>query len=483
MIKLKSITTKLPLILTFCLLSTTNILPTTAVEICEINPKKANYQIANHDHKNRRDRNRRYDHQYEIDGEDGRTGRNGRDGQNQTITANGSPINLELSGTNGEDGEDGENAFRPRCRSKKRDNSRSTIRATKGGDGGKGGKGGKGGNGGSLTIYYSSIADLQKIFVRANSGEGGRGGRGGKGTRGCNCRRSRWEEKICQGTPGKPNYKCKKKVYRCYDGRDGRDGGDGSDGKRGSLGTLSIINSQEPLRNDRPKTTTTISQLSTQKINLSKNKWYIRQGATALLAPGSIITDQYREFDRRLEGSLQLNWQEKKPLSNFANQKVTLTLSDNEQIDINFPENLWVDGNAQLQNQLTTYTVNYAIPKQDVTKLKVAEFTGTGKNLNLKIVDLARRSDLINTKFKVKYRGRDSFDGFGYQTFYEGTMPDSLVTRNYNRFTLDLGKLQMSSKAIRSGTEVEIEVIAIRSLGERSTQQTLRLKSTIPRNR
>ncbi|TAE61362.1 MAG: collagen-like protein [Nostocales cyanobacterium] len=471
---LKSIIKQIPLVVTFFLINTANTLPANAVEICEPNTAQINYKIAN-----RNDQDRRYDDQ---DGSDGRAGRDGRSGQNQTITANGSPVNLDLSGTNGEDGEDGENAFSPRCGRRERDNSRSDIRAADGGNGGDGGKGGDGGNGGSLTVYYNNIADLQKIFVRATGGEGGRGGRSGQGTRGCNCRRSRWEEETCTGTRGKPDYKCTKKVYRCYDGRDGRNGRDGSDGKRGNLGTLSIINSQEPLRNDNPTLTTKISQLATQEINLSKNKWNIRQGATALLAPGSIITDQYREFDRRLEGTFKLNWQEKQPINNFADQDVTLTLNDDSQIAINFPENIWVDGNAQLQNQLTTYTVNYAIPQEEVTKLSVAEFTGSGQNLNLKIVDLAGRSDLINTRFKVKYRGEDNFSGgFGYQTFYEGEIPDSLVTRNYNRFTLDLGKLKIPSTALSSGTNVEIEVTAIRSLGGRSAQQTLRWKSTIPR--
>lgn len=470
----KSLATKLPLLVTFCLLNPTNFSPANAVENCAPNTVKASYKIAD---RNNRDRDGRYYNQYESKGNDGRSGRDGRDGKNETISANGSPVNLDLSGTNAEDGEDGENGFRPRCGREERESSNSDIHAADGGHGGNGGKGGDGGNGGSLTVYFRNLADLQQIFVRASGGEGGRGGRGGKGTRGCNCRRSRWEEKTCTGR------QCTNKVYRCYDGIDGRDGSYGGDGKRGSLGILSLINSQERLQSDQPTIKTPISQLTNQQFKLSKNKWNLRQGATTLLAPGSVIADQYREFDRRLESTLKLIWQEKKPISNFADQNVTLNLNDNGQIDIAFPEDMWVDSNVQMQNQLTEYTVNYAIPKQEVTKLAVAEFSGAGQNLNLKIVDLARRSDLINTKFKVKYRGKDNFSGDFYETFYEGEIPDSLVTLNYNRFTLDLGKLKMPSKAVNSGTNVEIEIVAIRSLGERSAQQTLRWKSKIPRNR
>ncbi|TAF11321.1 MAG: collagen-like protein, partial [Nostocales cyanobacterium] len=373
---------KLPLLVSFCLLNSFSFLPASAVEVCTTNAAKGDFKIAE-----------RYDRDGDR-GSNGRAGRDGRSGQNQTISA-GSPVNLDLSGTSGEDGEDGENASRPRCGKDYSEKENRDINASDGGNGGNGGnggaggRGGDGGNGGSLTVYYTNLADLKNIFVRATGGEGGRGGRGGQGTAGCNCRRRSWEVKSCKGTPGTPDYKCTNKVYRCYDGRNGSNGSDGRDGKRGSLGTLSIINSKEPLVNDSPSRKVAISELATQQFNLSKNKWLQRQGAVSLLADGSVIADEYREFERRLEGTFKLIWQEKQPISSFANQNVTLSLNDNQQVEIAFPEDMWVDGNANIQDKLTEFTVNYAIPKQEVTRLAVSEFAGAGQDLNLKIVDLA----------------------------------------------------------------------------------------------
>jgi hypothetical protein len=480
---LQNLTKKLPILLSFCLLNSYSFLPVAAADVCTENLTKGEYKISD---RNNRDRYRdgRYYDQDGYRGSDGRAGRDGRTGQNQTITANGSPVNLDLSGTNGEDGENGGDGSRPRCGGSYRDDNDRDINAPDGANGGVGGKGGDGGNGGSLTVYYSNLADLKQIFVRTTGGEGGRGGRGGQGTNGCNCRRRSWEVKKCTGKSGTSDYKCTTKVYRCYDGRNGIDGSDGRDGRRGSLGTLSIINSTETLRDDTPSRKVTISQLATQQFDLSKNKWNLRQGATALLASGSVIADQYREFDRRLEGTFKLIWQEKKPIANFADQNVTLTLNDNQQVEIEFPEDTWVSGNTNIQDKLTEYTLNYAIPKQEVTKLAVSDLADSGQNLNLKIVDLAGRSDLINTQFKVKYRARDNFSGaFDYQTFYEGEIPANLVTRDYNRFILDVGKLKIPSDALRPGTNVELEVLAIRSLGGRSAQQTLRWQGSVRKGR
>jgi hypothetical protein len=283
-----------------------------------------------------------------------------------------------VSGKDGEDGEDGERGDRPNCRNQSDRQANHDINAPNGGNGGDGGKGGDGGNGGSITVYYTNLADLRNISVRATSGEGGRGGRGGSGTVGCRCRRRSWEVQTCEGSPGNPNYKCNNKVYRCSDGSDGRDGSDGSDGKEGSLGTLSIVNSQKPLADDNPTVKLAIAELTNKQFNLSKNKWNLRRGAISLLAPGSAIADDYREFERRLEEAFQIVWQERQPITSFANQAVTLNLTDSKEVEVTFPKDLWVEGSSKSEANLTTFTVNYAIPQKDVTRLAVAEFADAG---------------------------------------------------------------------------------------------------------
>ncbi|MBD2203266.1 collagen-like protein [Calothrix sp. FACHB-1219] len=455
----KGLLHKLPLLLIFCLF--TSLLPASGSVFCSASAY---------------DDYRRTDRDYGTDGSkgsDGRSGRSGRNGENQTIVVDGSPVNLDLSGQNGEDGEDGERGDRPSCRNQPDDVSHD-IHAPDGGDGGRGGRGGDGGNGGSLTVYYKNLEDLRKISVRATGGDGGRGGRGANGAQGCNCRRRKWEVKTCTGTPGSPDYKCTEKTYRCHDGQDGRTGEDGSDGNRGRLGTLSIVKGKESLAADVPSLQVAVSELAAKQFNLSKNKWNIKTGANVLLAPGSAIADEYREFDQRLEGTFQLVWQDRQPISSFAGQVATINLNDNKQVEVSFPEDLWVDGNSKTEANLTTFTVNNAIAKKDVTRLAVAEFAGAEQNLNLKIVDLAAKSDALQTQFRVKFRAQDNSSGFSdFRTVYEGDIPGNLVTRDYNRFILALGKLPISAPALSPGVNVDIEVIATRSLGGRSAKQSI----------
>ncbi|MEH2074074.1 MAG: collagen-like protein [Nostoc sp.] len=464
---------KLPLLLTFCLF--TSFLPASDSVLCPAVASDEYYKVARNDGR---------------DGRIGTDGRSGRSGENHNIVVNGSPVNLDLSGKDGEDGEDGEHGDRPDCGYQRdaygglRLRVSHDINAPNGGNGGNGGKGGDGGNGGSLTVYYSNLADLRNISVRATGGEGGRGGRGGNGTEGCHCHRRSWEVKTCTGTPGSPDYKCTDKTYRCSDGNDGRDGSDGSDGSQGRLGTLSIVNSKETLVADTPTVQLAISELTNKPVNLSKNKWNQRIGAASLLAPGSAIADDYREFEQRLEETFQIVWQERQPITSFGNQAVTLNLTDNKQVEVTFAEDLWVDGNTKNEANLTTFTVNHAILKKDVTRLAVAEFAEAGQNLNLKIVDLAAKSDAINTQFRIKFLAKDNLYGSSsYKTEYEGDIPNELVTRDYNRFTLALGKLKIPDEALRPGVNVDIEVVATRSLGIRSAKQTISWQGAIRKPR
>jgi hypothetical protein len=460
---------KLSLLLTFCLF--TSFLPASGSVLC---PANATDGFS---------KSRKYYGSDGSTGTDGRFGRNGRSGQNQTIFTDGSPVNLDLSGQDGEDGEDGRHGYQPRCSNQPR-NVNHNVQAPNGGNGGNGGRGGDGGNGGSLVVYYTNLADLRQIAVRASGGEGGRGGRGGYGAEGCSCQTRRWEIETCEGNPGTPSHKCTKKTYRCQDGKNGRYGFNGSNGNRGNLGTLSIIQGKQSLAGDLPTLQLAVAELSGKKFDLSRNKWNTRTGAAALLAPGSVIADEYREFAQRLEGSFQLVWQEKQAIASFANQIATLKLNDNQQVEITFPEDLWVGGSSKTEANLTTFTVNYAIAKQDVTRLAVAEFTGAEQDLSLRIVDLAAKSDVIESQFRIKLRSRDNSSGFSdYQTVYEGDIPRELVTRDYNRFILALGKLNIPASALRAGNNVDIEVIATRSLGGRSARQNINWQGTIRKAR
>jgi hypothetical protein len=477
----KRLWSRVPLLFAFCLF--TNFLPSSDSSVCAADT----YQVARRTDRNHRDddnyrQNGEYPYNYNYNGTgtNGSSGRDGKNGESKIIFSDTSPLNLNLSGQDGTDGTDGSYGSRPHC-SHKSGGGDSDIHAENGGRGGDGGSGGNGGNGGDLTVYYDNLTDLRSILVTSGGGDGGRGGRGGYGAEGCDCHTDSWEKKICKGTPGNPDYKCETKTYRCHRGHRGGNGSDGYSGKKGRLGILSIVKGKNPIPGDNPSVNLSLASLKGQEISLSKNKWLTRSGATGLLANGSVVSDEYQEFSDRLEGKFQLVWQDKQPLASFAADNTKLTLKDNKQIEINFPDDLWIEGQTTVEGNLSKYTVAAAVRREDVTKMAVSGFESADKNLNLQLVDLAAKSDVLQTKFRVTYRAKNNDKGFGDEYEKSFNLAPELVTRDYNRFILAVGKLSIPSEYLESGTNVEIEVEAIRSLGGREAKQNILYQGQIRR--
>ncbi len=366
------------------------------------------------------------------DGRDGRSGRDGRDGSSRTVRATGEPMLLDLSGTDGEDGSYGEDGEWVRCRRQPR-NERHDLQAADGGDGGDWGWCCRGGNGGTL----------------------------------CNCDDRRWTVDVCKDGV------CERIEYDCDDGRDGTDGRNGRDGNDGSLGQLVVINQTEPLPPDAPSQSPSVTSLVNQPITLSRNLWETRSGAKNLLAAGSTIASSYQFYAGRIERQFALDWQAPQPSQTFTDS-VDLELQSNGQVSIDFPEAYWLLGETVQQDTLTTYRVDGIVPVADVTQLALGRVDGRSRTFEMNVVDLAQRSDVLETRFEVRYSTSGN-DGRRrrYDVEFEGALPDELVQQDHNRFTLSLGRLPIRSQLLSGGTRAQVELTIIRSYGENSIEQVL----------
>jgi hypothetical protein len=246
-----------------------------------------------------------------------------------------------------------------------------------------------------------------------------------------------------------------------------------------------LIQRSEALPPDNPTATVGMAQLKDQIFALSKNIFQTRNGAASVLAPGSVMADQYLEFVERAESSFQVVWNATRPISDFAGEQVKVSLEDDKKVKVSFPEEVWVDGTTSQQGGTTQFVATNVILKKEATQLKRADFSGSGTDLNFAVIDAAGKSELIATQFRIKYKVSESGDRFrerfDYRTRYEGDIPAELVTRSNNRFVLNLGKLPIAPQYLKSGLPVEIELVATRSFAGRSTEQKIEWRGEIRR--
>ncbi|ACK68937.1 conserved hypothetical protein [Gloeothece citriformis PCC 7424] len=416
-------------------------------------------------------------------GNNGERGQNAQNTQSTTVFADGSPARLNLAGQNGGEGKNGQNGADAKCVDQPQDVTHN-LRATNGGNGGNGGDGGDGGNGGDLTVYTTNPANLRQITVNTVGGQGGQPGLGGKGGKGCQCSRPYWTVQTCRGRPGSSNYRCTTETFQCQNGLDGIDGTQGRVGRDGRLGQLTLISLNRPLVDDKPSATVALSELKDRGFTLSKNKWETRTGALSLFAPGSVIDDQYRIMVERLEHSFLLTWNAPQSFDKFAAQRMTLSLEDNQQINVNPPSQVWLEATTKKDNNMTQFVVYNAILEKEVTDLVSQGIAGNRADFQLTLEDKADLSNLIATKFEVRYRTTRSDPRFrqvsDYRTQYEGFMPPELINQQGNKFIFNMGKLPLDPENFRPGLGFEIEVIATRSFGGYSKQQTIIVRDIIP---
>ncbi len=426
-------------------------------------------------------------------------GQSGRSGESKTIfLSKPQSIQLDLSGTDGADGESfgggwlgnlignlvGGAIERQHERDRQKAAERypnsgtihpipgstlgSTPESTASTSGRDGGNGGNGGNGGDLTVYYQNLSDLKNVQVIAKAGKAGRGGSGGAGTAGSTC------------TPSKETHQ----PPTCTKTEPGSKGSNGRSGQEGRLGILRLIRGTVAIAGDNPTLQQSIQSLTQTPITLTKNRWDEKPGALALLAPGSVMDDRYQEYRDRIENNVSISWNASENMSDYLSQSARVTLGDSGAIGFEFMNpQLWTVIQQSEKSGKTQVAIRQIVREQDVTQLTPGITNKSDRSFSLNVIDTAAKSDVLNTQFSVRIKavsntGRSGF-GAGATTVYEGAVPANLVTRDYNRFILNLGALPIDADVFKVGADLEVEITATRSLGARSMQKKIDWSGTV----
>jgi hypothetical protein len=239
-----------------------------------------------------------------------------------------------------------------------------------------------------------------------------------------------------------------------------------------------LVNQPTPLLPDAPTQSLPLETLLNQTVSLSKNRWQARLGAGALLASGSVVSDTYNEYVGRLEAQVQVVWQAMRSPTNFLSVSPTLTLEDSGNVQLQFPDRLWVAGQSTRDGDLTLFTVTALVRAEDATRLTWGTRTGYGRDFTAAVIDTAQESAFLNTQFFLTYRTAENTAGDDrrtrYTTQFDRQVPADLVAQDANRFVLALGKLPISERAFQRGTRAQVELRIVRSLGNHSAEQTLK---------
>jgi len=176
-----------------------------------------------------------------------------------------------------------------------------------------------------------------------------------------------------------------------------------------------------------------------------------------------------------------LAWDSQQPIAEFAKEKVILALDENDQPQVTFPKDLWLETNELKRDKISEFVIFNAVKEQDVTKLKSQGLSGLGADLQLSIEDKAKKNSILETDFTLKFQVKVNESGKSkYQTQYEGAVPVSAVEQNGDFFTINLGQLSIPPQFLSEGNKVAIELVANRSFAQKhEKQQRIAFKKTL----
>ncbi len=349
----------------------------------------------------------------------GSRGSDGWSGDSKIITA-GTPMSLNLSGSDGGKGGDGSDGDRGNCGSHTNDAGETVNDDVAGKDGEDGGDGGSGGAGGDLTVLFSDYADLQKIRFVSYGGDGGEGGEGGDGGSGC------------------PN---------------GDDGSDGSRGSSGYAGDLYLVpKAFWPYERDNSNGYISVEKLIAGQ-KLVKQNWTKIDGRNVMAA------NSYFSYARELKG--------------YQYGSAKIEILDPTMVDPRlFKETMTV----KMENQIAKIDPGYSFyvvarhsdPDADAV-LQIErmysrwEFQSIKyKNVNGTVGDrkifLATSADLLpHPTLSMDLKVEVKKNIFSYKEIYKATVPAEFIRAVESGYEIDLDKLPLSQK-IKKGAKIRLSM-------------------------
>jgi|GEM_PF-5148400 len=303
-----------------------------------------------------------------LNGRDGRDGGQGRDGYHGSDGSNGY-CRTERDRADGGDGQDG-------------------------GNGDDGDRGENGSSGGDVLVQFEDPSHLRMIYIQALGGEGGRGGPGGYGGRG-----------------GRGGYGCNG-GRNGFDGRDGRNGYVGSNGSQGADGTLYIKRGFEELLPSATDVSISLRQLFAETTTIRKNFWLEKSGARTLLAPGSVVSNRYFDYQRTttlfVKGILT---SDQKLSEEILGQRLSVRFnSAYTEPEITFNnDRIIVFLSREQEGDTFTYKIDSIYNSDDYFHFRAGIRGEIGNNRRILLSDLKTNWKALPTTLQVRIRGGSTF--------------------------------------------------------------------------
>lgn len=320
---------------------------------------------------------------------------------------------IDVSGKDGHKGEGGYSGH------DEYESGGRTVWAT---DGGDGSNGGKGEDGKSILFRYDKLEQLKLFKINAKGGSGGAPGRGGSG--------------------GAPT---------------GNDGEPGDWGEAGKTGSIYLMQSSIQYTADLVSRDVKISDAIEKPFSVHKNIWLKKNGAKALLANDSIVTDHFFEFVGAEQKEIHVHADPSIDAKILKKSNLLLEF-DGQNTKVKFPGTL-VDYSLIELNNIITIKINQLLDIESILKVSGVKVSGIGRNLTLSFTKENSDFDLKNAEVSLRIARPVLFSYSTVKTVFSQKNINSFVSEEDGVVKVAIGQTNLAKRYKMKGKKISISLL------------------------
>ncbi len=225
----------------------------------------------------------------------------------------------------------------------------------------------------------------------------------------------------------------------------------------------------EPLPREVLETSPSYFELSSYPAILIENIW--AQGSMSiqsLLAPASIVSPNWLQFDHTQTSSISLQWKAPQDFNRFKDVSPYLS-SRNGDVYLNDPS--WTDETlSDLGDGKYSVQVNSIYDDSEVAQFKIGKITGIGNDMKVEVIDTNNLQGTIETSFTMKYMSKGHFSYWNIN--WNDAVPTDWIHRTGGTYVIDIGKTPIADNFKRKGWIMGVEFTATHQLNSNRKSTT-----------
>ena len=228
---------------------------------------------------------------------------------------------------------------------------------------------------------------------------------------------------------------------------------------RDSDGSVYLVKDSVDWVQEKIQESIALSQINDDDFTFHQHFFVAKYGAEKMLASGSIVNDEYSEYERTDTAKISLHWNNERPQSEFHDTVFTMIMQDGE---VKYSTEGALVGYTEEGQQIKRVSIDEVVLHEEAQNVEISSLVDDAGS-NLVISNTSKYANALETSFTMKYYTKTFF---GWKKRLERDLSPEEWSKSEGAYHVDLASLGMKKKFTKKGRKVKVKLAMKRSLGD-----------------